>query len=154
MLTVETMTQADIPFALRLIYIENWTYLPEDMARLIAFEPQGCFVAGLNNRRVGIISTTSFGSYGFVGTLIVRKSVRGRGIGRALMQAANTLLQAVIGKFAGAIVTVGVPEVNQDAVRLYLQRGFVYSVPCVRMYLGRKRACENGVYGIMAPEKG
>jgi len=69
-------------------------------------------------------------------------------------QAAEILLLALLKKCTGRQITMAVPEVNQVGAQLLLKRGFLYRVPCVRMYLGRKRACEKGVYGILSPEKG
>lgn len=85
MLTISVMTRADVGFATGLATGEEWGYLEEDFRRLMHFEPEGCFVAWMDEERVGIVTTTSYGDYAFLGSLIVRKTVRGRGIGEALL---------------------------------------------------------------------
>ena len=85
---IRKMTEADIPFAVGMTDIERWGYLPADFRRLISFEPDGCFVAWVNDRPVGMITSTSYNNYAFIGSLIVRQESRGEGIGEALMKKA------------------------------------------------------------------
>jgi len=78
------MTRNDLDFAVALTDAENWGYLRSDFERLISLSPDGCFVARGRLRRVGIITTTRHGDYGFLGSLIVMKNHRDSGIGKAL----------------------------------------------------------------------
>jgi len=94
MLSVKIMTEADTEFATALATAEEWGYLREDFRRLMHFEPEGCFVAWRNEKRVGMASTTSYGDYAFLGSLIVTPEERGRGIGEGLLRhAVNYLVQ-------------------------------------------------------------
>ncbi len=277
MLTISVMTEADTRFATKLATQEEWGYLEEDFRRLMHFEPEGCFVAWQDNERVGIVTTTSYGDYAFLGSLIVSKAERGRGIGESLLKCgihylmgggaktveldgvfpavslykrlgfrdkylslrfegdggqngndevlpygpemadeivgfdkqetglsrkrilgrlleefgdsvylvgrkgvagyaivrpragghftvgpwlaedrkvAELLLRSITDKYTGKVLTIGVPEINRDAVHMLLGQGFHYVEPSLRMYLGEAMNCERNVYGIIAPEKG
>ncbi|MCK4328456.1 GNAT family N-acetyltransferase [candidate division WOR-3 bacterium] len=93
MLTISVMTEDDIEFAEYLTYLEKWAYTQDDFKRLIFFEPKGCFVAWKDKERVGIVTTTTYDDYAFIGTLIVKKEERGKGIGKELMNHAIEYLQ-------------------------------------------------------------
>jgi ribosomal protein S18 acetylase RimI-like enzyme len=92
MLAISVMTETDISFATGLTTGEEWGYLEEDFRRLMYFEPQGCFVAWKSDKRVGVITTTTYEDYAFLGSLIVKKEERGRGIGKSLMKHAMNYL--------------------------------------------------------------
>jgi GNAT superfamily N-acetyltransferase len=92
MLKIKVMTAKDIPFAKGLTDYEQWGYRTEDFQRLLFFEPRGCFTAWLADERVGIVSATSYGRYGFIGTLIVRQEWKGSGFGVRLMERAIDFL--------------------------------------------------------------
>jgi len=111
------MTSADIGFAQRLTAAERWGYLKRDFEDLIAFEPGGCFVARAGERRVGIVTSTSYGTYAFVGSLIVEESHRNTGIGKRLLEHAIAYLQ---GKGVRTIELDGVFR----AASLYRRLGF------------------------------
>jgi predicted N-acetyltransferase YhbS len=117
MLAISVMTETDIRFATELTTVEQWGYLEEDFRRLMYFEPEGCFVARKADERVGIVTTTSYGDYAFLGSLIVRREERGQGIGESLMKHAMNYL---LGK--------GVATVELDgeflAVPWYRRLGF------------------------------
>jgi GNAT superfamily N-acetyltransferase len=117
MFRVSVMTETDIEFATHLATEEEWGYLEEDFGRLMGFEPEGCFVAWQDGERVGIVTTTSYGDYAFLGSLIVRKPARGRGAGEALLNHAIKYLQ---GKGVKTIELDGV----FPAISLYRRLGF------------------------------
>jgi len=86
MADIRVMTDHDIPFAIGLTDGEHWGNVPADFARLLSFEPQGCFIAEENRHPVGMICTTCQGaSYAFISSLIVSPEARGRKLGEALM---------------------------------------------------------------------
>ena len=115
---ITTMTGADLDFALAMSDAENWGYLRKDFDRLTDLQPDGCFVAHNRFRRIGIITTSSHGDYGFMGTLIVGKRHRKRGIGEALFVHAQTYLA---NKGSKTIELDGV----YPAVSLYRRLGFI-----------------------------
>jgi len=82
------MTKADIPFAAELAEIERWGNLEADYRRLYGFEPEACFIAREDERRVGMITTITFGDYAFLASLIVSRDCRNRGIGTELLKRA------------------------------------------------------------------
>ena len=92
-INISPMTRDDLDFAVALTDSENWGYRRSDFERLISLAPDGCFVARGVLRRVGLITTTRHGDYGFWGTLIVMKKHRHRGIGEALITHAIAYLK-------------------------------------------------------------
>lgn len=83
---IAVMTPEDVPFAIEMTDNEQWGNLPGDFHRLLAFEPDGCYIARFNGQNVGMISGTTSDDYAFLGSLIVRSEHRGRGIGETLMR--------------------------------------------------------------------
>jgi GNAT superfamily N-acetyltransferase len=117
MIEITRMTPADTAFATEMTDIERWGYLPRDFERLMSFEPEGCFIARKNDRRVGMVTTTSYGKFAFLGCLIVRKQERGHGIGAKLMSHAIDFLK-------GRDVRVIELDAVFEAVPLYRRLGF------------------------------
>ena len=117
-LTIRAMTTADTAFAVEMTDIEKWGNLRSDFERLVALEPKGCFVACYGDRPVGMISSIRYGDFAFLGSLIVRQSERGQGIGGRLMRHAMAHLKAT-----------GVRTIELDgemrATPLYRRLGFV-----------------------------
>lgn len=271
------MREANIPFAKSLTDIEGWGYRESDFRRLIAMGPDRCFVAWMGKKPIGTVTTTLHGDYAFIGTLIVSRGERGKGVGKALMEkaidrllkkgvttieldavipvapmyrkmgfkdkylslrlrkegtivklekprpleppdarevidfdrrmtgldrrsiirryldefkdsfhvlssrgvkgyavvkeraggvlmigpfiadsskTAGLLLDELLDRYRGGVLTVGVPASNVDANSMFVGAGFVNSEPSLRMWLGTKRAYEDHVYGIVSPEKG
>ncbi|MBN1211235.1 MAG: GNAT family N-acetyltransferase [candidate division Zixibacteria bacterium] len=92
-LDISIMTEKDFDFAVEMTDNEKWGYLCSDFEKLKAFEPEGCFVARSEGQPVGIITSTSYDDYGFVGTLIVRKTHRHKKIGERLLSHAIDFLE-------------------------------------------------------------
>lgn len=111
------MTGADLDYAVAMTDAENWGYLRCDFERMIDLQPDGCFVARNSFRRIGIITTSSHGDYGFLGTLVIDRRLRQRGIGEALFVRAQTFLAE---KGTKTIELDGV----YPAVTLYRRLGF------------------------------
>ncbi|HDL03138.1 MAG TPA: GNAT family N-acetyltransferase [candidate division Zixibacteria bacterium] len=117
MLNITTMTEDDIAFAVKMTDIERWGYLYTDFRKLMLFEPKGCFVAFKDDRPVGMVTTTSYDKYAFIGSLIVARGTRKEGIGEKLMQTAIDYLE---GKGVTTIELDGVFA----AASLYRRLGF------------------------------
>lgn len=117
MVRISLMRKEDIPFCKGLTDIEEWGNRRDDFERLIDFEPEGCFIAWEGEKRVGMITTTSYDTYAFLASLIVPKEERGKGIGAELIKWALEYLK-----------TKGVTTVELDgvfaAVPLYRRLGF------------------------------
>src|SRR3989339_1326409 len=83
---IRTLTSADIPFGMMLKENAGWNQLPSDWARLIAAEPNGCFIARCDGRDVGTVTTTGYEKrFGWVGMFLVRPEMRRRGVGTKLL---------------------------------------------------------------------
>ncbi|MGN6566136.1 MAG: GNAT family N-acetyltransferase [Thermomicrobiales bacterium] len=119
-IAVRRMTPADIPAAARLREQAGWNQTCADWQRLLAWAPDGCFVAAQAGRVVGTVTTTAYGSHlAWLGMLLVDTDLRRRGIGQALLAHAGAWLAQ----------SVGVRTVALDATPLgqplYERAGFV-----------------------------
>ena len=85
MLRIRGMTVADIPLGMRLKEQAGWNQVEGDWKRLLDLQPDGCFVAELDGIPAGTVTTCRFGPVAWVAMMLVDKSFRSRGIGRALM---------------------------------------------------------------------
>jgi GNAT superfamily N-acetyltransferase len=87
------MTAADIAFGMRLKEQAGWNQTEADWIRALDLEPEGCFLAVLDGTPVGTVTTCVFGPVAWVAMVLVEQSVRGKGIGRALMERAMQFLE-------------------------------------------------------------
>jgi GNAT superfamily N-acetyltransferase len=137
MVKIKIMNRADIKFAKTMTDAEGWGYLRDDFRRLVSYEPDGCFVAWENRARVGIITTTSYRDYAFVGSLIVEKAKRGKGIGKMLLSHAVEYLRVK-----------GVRTIELDgvfpAVVLYRRMGFKDKYLSLRFLKRAEKGGEGG----------
>src|SRR5262249_32451649 len=88
------MTEPDIALGMRLKQQAGWNQTEADWRRCLALEPDGCFVAELDSQSVGTVTTCTFGDVAWVAMVLVEETVRGRGIGRALMERALAYLES------------------------------------------------------------
>lgn len=84
---VRVLRKRDVNWAIRLTDLERWGYTRADFERLLALEPEGCFVAVVGGRRAGITCSITYGKLAFIGAVIVHPGMRGRHVGEALMNA-------------------------------------------------------------------
>lgn len=91
---IRTLTDNDIPSALALCRNAGWNQLQTDWARLLAYEPDGCFVADIDGQIVGTVTTTRYGTdLAWIGMMLVDDRFRRRGIATALMNASLSYLR-------------------------------------------------------------
>ena len=83
---IRPMSQQDIDFALLLTSSEGWGSIALDFKELLAFDPEGSFIAETNEVPVGMICTTTYNGFGFVSNLIVLRENRNKGVGAILMK--------------------------------------------------------------------
>lgn len=99
MLEIRRMTPRDIPDGLRLREQAGWNQTADDWGRLLAWEPDGCFVGEITDpagRRVVASATTTVYSpaldLAWIGMVLVDSDYRSRGMGRALVRHAMAYL--------------------------------------------------------------
>lgn len=125
MLRVRPMTAADVPLGLRLGGQAGWNQTEADWRRFLALQPDGCFVAELDGAAAGTAAAFVFGPVAWVAMVLVEESLRGRGVGGALMRHA-----------LGFLDRQGVRTVRLDATPLgrplYEKLGFVAEYTLLR----------------------
>jgi GNAT superfamily N-acetyltransferase len=76
---------------------EGWNPGVEDATPFYSTDPNGFFVAELNNQKIGCVSAVSYNEhFGFIGFYIVKPEYRGQGIGLKLWQKAIEKLKGRI----------------------------------------------------------
>jgi ribosomal protein S18 acetylase RimI-like enzyme len=91
-LFIRTLTQADLKFAYELDVIERWNDTEGDLLRMLEYEPEGCFIAEVEEKPAGHVFSVSYGKLGWIGLLIVKAEYRRKGIATRLMNAATDYL--------------------------------------------------------------
>jgi GNAT superfamily N-acetyltransferase len=93
-LHIRQMTLGDIDLAMSLKDQVGWNQTPDDIRRLVEYEPEGCFIAEVGGVPAGTISTTSYETkLAWIGMMLVLPDYRRRGIARQLMQTSIDYLQ-------------------------------------------------------------
>lgn len=71
---------------------ENWICGPWEFDFLLRQFPQGCLAARIDETPVAFITAIKYGTSGWIGNLVVRGDLRGKGIGNTLMRKALAIL--------------------------------------------------------------
>jgi GNAT superfamily N-acetyltransferase len=146
MLAIRRMTAADIPLGLRLTEQAHWNQVEADWKRMLAMQPDGCFVAESEGTPVGTTAVTILGPVAWIAMVLVEESARGRGIGTALAQHALAFLDER-----------KVPTVRLDATALgqslYERLGFTPQYQLMRYEGTLPRAAELDVSEPAPPEE-
>src|SRR5437870_774261 len=85
---VRRLDEHGIGAAIALTNLENWGYTRADFVRLLTLSPEGCFIVEANGRVVGVLTTTTYDGLAFLGAVIVSPELRGKGVGKQMMEAA------------------------------------------------------------------
>lgn len=91
---IRTLEERDIDAAIALTDLEAWGYTREDFRRLLVLSPDGCFAAERDGRVVGVLTTTTYDGLAFLGAVIVAPELRGKGVGKQMMEATLAHLRA------------------------------------------------------------
>lgn len=138
-LTTRPFSEADLEFGLRLTEQAGWNQTPDDWRRAWELAPDGAFVAQIDGRDAGVVTTcvhgpvprgeSPQGAVAWIALLLVEANLRNRGAGRLLLDTALDWLDRR-----------SIPTVRLDATPLgqplYEQRGFVADFSLIR-FAGR-----------------
>jgi GNAT superfamily N-acetyltransferase len=83
----------DADFALTLTAREGWDSTAPLFHVCLTHDPDGCFIAEIDGRPAGMITTTRYAESAWVGNLIVARNHRRKGVGAELMSHAMTWLK-------------------------------------------------------------
>jgi GNAT superfamily N-acetyltransferase len=122
------LERADLDFVEKQKRREGWAVSRDQFLIYLEHDPDGGFVAMAGQQPVGMVTTTCFGSSGWIGNLIVEPPFRSRGIGRALMERAIDRLHD---EGATAIRL----EADPPGIPLYRALGFVDEFESCRLTL-------------------
>ena len=92
MIAIRPFTAGDVPLGMRLKSQAGWNQLEADWRRMLDMQPAGCFVAEYAGTPCGTVMTCVFGDVAWIAMMLVAESLRGKGIGRALMEHALAYL--------------------------------------------------------------
>jgi len=116
--SIRFFNESDIEFAYKSCRSEQWNLSLRSIERMFTCEPEGCFVAEVDGKRVGHVFSISYGKVGWIGLLIVDKEARRSGIGTLLMKNGMSYL-----------LDLGVETIKLEAVpeiaNLYRKLGFI-----------------------------
>jgi len=85
---ITAMRGQDIGWAVGLTGKECWGFVRSDFLRIMEHTPGGSFVARLGPRRVGMLTTMCHGRTCWIGNVVVERALRGKGIGKLLVESA------------------------------------------------------------------
>jgi len=83
---IRAMERGDIGEVRALTESEDWGFDESDFTRILDIFPGGSFVAEEGGEIIGVVTTSSYASTGWIGTVIVDSCHRTRGIGKALVE--------------------------------------------------------------------
>src|SRR5687767_2893594 len=104
MISIRTLTPADLPVAMRLSSQAGWNQIEADWRRFLAMQPDGCFVGEFDGIAVGTTVACVFDDVAWIAMVLVDTAARGRGTGTALVRHALEYLDGM-----------GIPSVRLDA---------------------------------------
>jgi ribosomal protein S18 acetylase RimI-like enzyme len=117
-LSIRNAVGSDVDFVHAMLLSEEWNDRREDAARMLGFEPEGCFLTEVNNVRAGHVFSITYGSLlAWIGYVIVKAEYRNRGIATLLMKKALDYLR---GKRVQTVKLEAVPEI----ANVYRKLGF------------------------------
>ncbi|GBD37489.1 hypothetical protein HRbin36_02623 [bacterium HR36] len=92
-IAVRLMRQEDMEFGMCLKTQAGWNQTRRDWECFFSLTPEGCFVAEYDGQPAGTTVALCFGDTAWIAMVLVEKSLRRRGIGRALVEHALRYLE-------------------------------------------------------------
>ncbi len=86
------MATADVPLGLRLCRQAGWNQIESDWRRFLSMQPNGCFVAELDNEPVATTVTCLFGPVAWIAMVLVDVTARRKGVATSLLKHALEFL--------------------------------------------------------------
>lgn len=117
-LRIKLMQPEHLDPIIQMMRDEGWTPTRGDLANVLSYEPEGCFVAEVKGEIVGSITTTLYTHFGWIGMMMVRKDLRRRRIG-------STLMKNALRYFKEKSISTARLEADPPGVPLYESFGFV-----------------------------
>jgi GNAT superfamily N-acetyltransferase len=114
---IDRFCHADVNAFLALAAEENWICGRWEFDFLLRHFPQGCLAMRMDDTPVAFITSIKYGTSGWIGNLVVRRDMRGKGIGGALMRKA---LPALL-DFGARTVWLTASEAGKS---IYVRLGF------------------------------
>ena len=95
-IAIRPFSESDLAEVMKLKERADWNQTEKDWQRLITLDPQGSFVACLDGRVIGTVTTITYGrKLSWIGMMLVDPLYRRRGIGTTLMQTALQYLDRI-----------------------------------------------------------
>ena len=119
-LALRPLVRADLDAAdalLRLTFRAERSFRPR-LARYLAIEPTGWFVATDGGAPVGMVGAIDYGAFAYIGLMAVHPELQGRGLGREI-------LDHVLAWIAARGTPSAILEATAAGTPLYLRAGFV-----------------------------
>jgi GNAT superfamily N-acetyltransferase len=144
-LEIRLLTEEHISAGMRLTRLAGWNQTESDWRRVLKHDPQGCFVAYLDNRVVGTSTSTVYGEdLAWIGMVLVDPVYRRRGVATQLMEVTIRNLPSR-----------GVKTIKLDATPagrpVYAALGFTEETRIER-WMGTARAAGKTDFPIWRPE--
>ncbi len=117
-LEIRLFTSNDIPFAMELKDLAGWNQTQADWQRFLTLEPEGCFLALCDGKPAGTTIAITYGKeMAWIAMVLVHPEMRGKGIGRALVEHALSWLKK------NKVKTVKL-DATEEGKNLYRKLGF------------------------------
>lgn len=125
---IRPFTPSDVPWALERIGAEMWTASRPSLEAILAADPDGCFIAEIDDAPAAMITSTTYGASAWVGHLIVLPELRRGGLGAGLMKHAIDQLHS------RGVRTIRL-EADPPGVSIYRSLGFTDEFESLRFHL-------------------
>ena len=87
-MVLDQLSHSDIPVFMDLAAAEGWISSEWELGLLMESFPEGCFAFRVIDQTVAFITSVKYDKSGWIGNLVVKKAMRGKGIGSVLMRKA------------------------------------------------------------------
>ena len=136
-ISIRQFRRDDIEFALARTAREGWDATTELFENVLALDPAGGFVAELEGRQVGMLTTVCHARSAWLGNLIVLPEYRRQGLGERLMRGAMTYL-------SGRGFRTLRLEADPPGIKIYRRLGFIDEFESLRFRLPPRDGGDSG----------